>query len=597
MVDYLNRTDLAFQLYDVLDVERFASFPKFEGQGRDLYDPVLETAYRIGEDLYRNHVVKADIEEPEFVDGTAKVIPEVKAALDAYIEAGFMGAGFDPELGGMGLPFTLVQAIALHFFAANLSTSGFSLLTIGAANLLAEYANEDQTERFLKPMVEGRFFGTMCLSETQAGSSLADIRTRAEPQADGTYRLFGSKMWISAGNHELSENIVHLVLAKIPGGAPGVGGISLFIVPKFLVKDDGTLGARNDVRLAGLNHKMGYRGLPNTVLSFGEEGGAVGYLVGEPHRGLGYMFHMMNEARIGVGLGAAALGQLGYKLSLDYARERPQGRKPGQKDPASSMVPIIEHADVKRMLLQQKAYSEGAIMLCLYAATLIDEIAVSEGAAADQAHLLLEFLTPIVKSWPSEFCLKANDQAIQIHGGYGYTREYEVERVYRDNRLNPIHEGAKAIHGIDLLGRKVRMKQGAAFAAFAGAMEGAIEKGRASDAVAHHADALAAAFTRATGVTRALAEAAPEVGEEAYLANATLYLDVMGHLAVGWQWLDQARVAAAKLAEGTGDEAHLKGKLAAADYFFAYELPEIGPKCDLLERLDQTCMNADPAWF
>ena len=596
MADYVNRQDLAFQLYDVLNVERFGTFAKFEGQDRELFDPMIETAYKIGEDLYRNHVVKADIEEPEFVDGTAQIIPEVKQALDAYVEAGFMGAGFDPDLGGMGLPFTVSQAIAYIFFAANLSTSGFHMLTIGAANLLAEYADDAQTETFLKPMIEGRYFGTMCLSETQAGSSLADIRTRAEPQDDGTYRLFGSKMWISAGNHELSENIIHLVLAKIPGGPAGVGGISLFIVPKFLVNEDGTLGPRNDVTLAGLNHKMGYRGLPNTVLSFGEDGGAVGYLVGEAHRGLGYMFHMMNEARIGVGSGATAMGELGYHLSLDYARERPQGRKPGQKDPESPMVPIIEHADVKRMLLQQKAYTEGARMLCLFASTLVDDITVSDKDQADRAHLLLEFLTPIVKSWPSEYCLRANEQAIQIHGGYGYTREYEVERVYRDNRLNPIHEGAKAIHGIDLLGRKVRMKQGAAFAVFAEAIKAAIGRAEGT-AVDHHAEQLRTAFERATEVTRKMAEQAGEAGEEAYLANATLYLDMMGHLVIGWQWLDQARVASQKLAEGAGEEAFLKGKLAAADYFFAYELPQIESQCALLERLDTICMRADPAWF
>jgi len=596
MTDFISRQDLAFQLYDVLNVERFAQTAKFEGQDRSLFDPMIETAYKIGEDLYRNHVVAADNAEPRFEDGTAIVIPEVKQALDAYIEAGFMGAGFDPELGGMGLPFTLSQAIAYIFFAANLSTSGFHMLTIGAANLLSEYADPDQTEKFLKPMVEGRFFGTMCLSETQAGSSLADIRTRAEPQEDGTYRLFGSKMWISAGNHELSDNIIHLVLAKIPGGPAGVGGISLFIVPKFLVGDDGAIGERNDVTLAGLNHKMGYRGLPNTVLSFGEEGGAVGYLVGEPHRGLSYMFHMMNEARIGVGMGATAQGELGYHLSLEYARERPQGRKPGQKDPESPMVPIIEHADVKRMLLQQKSYTEGARALCLYASTLVDQIAVSEGDEAEKAHLLLEFLTPIVKSWPSEYCLRANEQAIQIHGGYGYTREYEVERVYRDNRLNPIHEGAKAIHGIDLLGRKVRMKQGAAFAVFAEAIKAAIGKAHGTGVV-HHAQALAGWFARATEVTQKMAALAGEAGEEAYLANATLYLDMMGHLVVGWQWLEQARVASDKLSKGEGDAAFLKGKLAAADYFFAYELPQIESQCALLERLDTLCMSADPAWF
>jgi alkylation response protein AidB-like acyl-CoA dehydrogenase len=297
---------------------------------------------------------------------------------------------------------------------------------------------------------------------------LADVTTRAERQEDGSYRLFGNKMWISGGDHELTVNIVHLVLAKIPGGPPGVKGLSLFIVPKFLVDESGATSIRNDVVLAGLNHKMGYRGTANTLLNFGEglhqpngRPGAVGELVGKPHQGLTYMFHMMNEARIGVGAGAAALGYTGYLKSLEYARTRPQGRPVGHKDPESPPVPIREHADIKLMLLAQKAYVEGAMALVLYCGRLVDEEKTAKTKPeAARLHLLLEVLTPIAKSWPSQWCLEANSLAIQIHGGYGYTRDYDVEQHYRDNRLNMIHEGTQGIQALDLLGRKVVMDGG-----------------------------------------------------------------------------------------------------------------------------------------
>jgi alkylation response protein AidB-like acyl-CoA dehydrogenase len=313
----------------------------------------------------------------------------------------------------------------------------------------------------------GRYFGTMALTEPQAGSSLSDITTSATPNPDGTYSIVGNKIFISGGDHELSENIVHLVLAKIPGGPPGVKGISLFIVPKFRVNSDGSLGERNDVALAGLIHKMGYRGTTSTMLSFGEQGRCIGELVGKPHQGLAYMFHMMNEARIGVGMGAVMLGYRGYLASLDYAKERPQGRAPTNKNPNDPQLKLIEHADIRRMLLAQKAYVEAGYALCLYCARLVDEQRVGQSEQAIQeAGLLLDLLTPIAKSWPSQWCLEANSLAIQIHGGYGYTREYPVEQFYRDNRLNPIHEGTHGIQAIDLLGRKAVMQGGAALKLF-----------------------------------------------------------------------------------------------------------------------------------
>ena len=355
------------------------------------------------------------------------------------------------------------------------------MLTMANANLIAKFGTPDQIDAFLRPMLAGRFSGTMALSETQAGSSLADILTRAEPQADGTYRLFGSKMWISGAEHELTDNIVNLVLAKIPGGPAGTKGISLFIVPKYLVNEDGSIGERNNVVIAGLNHKMGQRGITNTVLNFD---GAVGYLVGEPHRGITYMFTMMNEARLGVGMGAVSLGYTGYLKSLDYARERPQGRPVTAKDPTTPQIPIIEHADVKRMLLAQKAYVEGGMALLLYCAKLVDlQHSAQTDAERDAVTLLLDILTPVGKSWPSQWCLEANSLAIQVHGGYGYTREYDVEQHYRDNRLNPIHEGTHGIQSLDLLGRKVTQRGGASLAALGEAIAQTVDDARPPPAV------------------------------------------------------------------------------------------------------------------
>jgi butyryl-CoA dehydrogenase len=480
----LSRRDLDFLLYEWLDVETLTKRDRYAEHSRETFDAMLDLSARIATRHFRPHNKKNDAEEPRFDGEQAHVIPEVKAALDVFARAGLIGAAMDADLGGMQLPAVVAGACFAWFQAANVGTASYPFLTMGNANLLRAHGTPELVERFVPPMLEGRFFGTMCLSEPQAGSSLSDITTRAEPAGDGTYRVFGNKMWISAGDHDLSENIVHLVLAKIPGGPPGVKGISLFVVPKFLVPG----GERNDVVLAGLNHKMGYRGTTNTMLNFGEgrytpggAAGAVGYLVGEPHKGLSYMFHMMNEARIGVGLGATALGYTGYLQSLAYARSRPQGRPVAGKDPAAPQVPIIAHADVRRMLLAQKSYVEGALALNTYCGRLLDERATGLSEEdRERAATLLDVLTPIAKSWPSQWCLEANNLAIQVHGGYGYTREYDVEQLYRDNRLNPIHEGTHGIQALDLLGRKVVMGGGAGLGLLTATMGQTVSRGRAA---------------------------------------------------------------------------------------------------------------------
>jgi len=611
----LSRRDLNFLLHEWLDVESLTRIARYADHSRETFDAALDTCEKIATNLFAPHNKKNDQHEPHFDGETVTIIPEVKIALKAFSEAGLMAAGQDYEYGGMQLPLVVEKAAFAWFKGANVGTSAYPFLTIGNANLLLAHGSEAQIDTFVRPELEGRYFGTMCLSEPQAGSSLSDVATRADFERDSPlgaqYRLRGNKMWISGGEHELSENIVHLVLAKIPGEEgkliAGVKGISLFIVPKYLVNEDGSRGEHNDVVLAGLNHKMGYRGTTNCLLNFGEgtkytpggRAGAVGYLVGEPHHGLAYMFHMMNEARIGVGLGATMLGYTGYLHALDYARNRPQGRPVGAagKDPASAQVKLVEHADVRRMLLAQKSYVEGALALNLWCAKLVDETHAAEGAAREPLALLLDLLTPIAKSWPSQWCLAANDLAIQVHGGYGYTREYNVEQFYRDNRLNPIHEGTHGIQGLDLLGRKVVIKDGAALRIFVERVQATLERARSSAASddATHARALEAALRRLTEVTRQLWAA----GDPAVtLANASVYLEAFGHVVMAWVWLEQSLVARAALAGASGEEADFyRGKLAAAAYFFAWELPKTGAQFDLLASLDRTTLDMQDAWF
>jgi alkylation response protein AidB-like acyl-CoA dehydrogenase len=572
----LSRRDLDFLLHEWLDVCSLTSRERYAEHSRETFDAVLDLAEQIATRDFAPHNRLSDENEPFVQEGKVQLVPEVARALQVFGEAGFVGAGLDASVGGMQLPATVTQAAIGWFQAANVGTSSYPFLTIANANLLLAHGTPEQVETWVKPMIEGRYFGTMCLSEPQAGSSLADITTKAVRQEDGSYRVTGNKMWISAGDHELSENIVHLVLAKVPGSPAGSKGISLFIVPKVL--EDGT---RNDVTLAGLNHKMGYRGTVNTLLNFGEKGGAVGYLVGEENRGLTYMFHMMNEARIGVGLGATALGYSGYLHALEYARTRPQGRPVDAKDPSTPMVPIVQHPDVRRMLLASKSYVEGALALNLYCGRLVDD--ERTGVEAERAHLLLEVLTPIAKSWPSQWCLLANDHAIQVHGGYGYTREYPVEQLYRDNRLNPIHEGTHGIQALDLLGRKVVMQGGAGLALLASVIEETCAR-----APEPYAADLRAAVARVVEVTQKVWGA----GDVALsLANASVYLEAVGHVVVAWMWLEQLLACEGR----TGD--FYDGKRAAAQYFFRWELPRTGPQLDLLASLDRTTLDMQDAWF
>ncbi len=610
------RATLDFLLNDWLKVGELCVRPRFADHSAGTFGAVLDTAEKIAKDKYAPFNRLVDLQEPQF-DGEKVILPQATHdAWAAYAGSGMLAAAQDYEWGGMQLPYSVEASANAIFSMASVSIS-WAMLTVGNANLIMVHGTDTQKQVFAKNEFAGRWMGTMCLSEPQAGSSLSDVATRAEPDDENDplgprYRLTGNKMWISGGEHEITENIVHLVLAKISDAdgklVPGTRGISLFIVPKFLVKlpapspqpsparrEGVELGERNDVVLAGLNHKCGWRGTTNTLLNFGEgkfkpggKAGAIGYLVGKQGDGLRCMFHMMNEARIGVGLAATMLGMAGYEASLDYAKQRTQGRliTTGGKAVEQKPIPIIEHADIKRMLLAQKAYCEGALALELYCARLVDETHTGEGEALADSKLLLEVLTPIAKSWPSEWCLEANSLAIQIHGGYGYTRDFPVEQYWRDNRLNMIHEGTHGIQALDLLGRKVVMDGGKGLTLLATRMNDTIMKAMHVPALADHAQALARALQRVGAATKA----AWSTGNPTEaLANATPYLQAFGHTVLAWIWLDLVQ----SLPETNADRqsAFIEGKRAAMRYFFHYELPKIDAWLTVVSSRDLTCAN------
>jgi alkylation response protein AidB-like acyl-CoA dehydrogenase len=616
----LSRRDLDFQLFEWLDAGGLTARERFRDHSRSTFDAALDAAARVASERFYPINRLLDANEPRFDGERVHTPPELQGALDAFCEGGFMSAAQDAERGGMQLPYLVAQACFAWFQGASVGASAYPFLTVGNANLLLAHGSPEQIETWVPPMLEGRWFGTMCLSEPQAGSSLSDIRTRAEPQADGSYRVFGNKMWISGGEHELSENIVHLVLAKIPGDdgklQPGVKGISLFIVPRRLLDANGKPAERNDVALAGLNHKMGFRGTTNCLLNFGEgrfvapgsKPGALGWLVGKPGEGLKAMFHMMNEARIGIGLVAVMLGYTGYLHALDYARNRPQGRPPQGKNAAAPQVPIIEHADVRRMLLAQKAYVEGGLGLVLYCARLIDDSKTATDAAARaDAVELLELLTPIAKSWPSQWCLEANSLAIQVHGGYGYTRDFNVEQYYRDNRLNPIHEGTHGIQALDLLGRKVRLNNGRAMDIFAARVAEAAAKARALHGEAgEEAGVWADQLEKMLGEIRAtIAVLYAADDANVTLANAAVFLEAFGHVVMAWIWLEQAvcaeqgsaKAGATNAGANQADTDFYAGKRQAARFFFRYELPKVDAMLALLRTLDRTTLDMQDGWF
>lgn len=571
------RREIDFMLYQWLDVEKFSALPPFSAQERSDWDAFLDLSGTISDNEFLACYKAGDREEPELVDGRVRVQPRLAAALRTYLAAGLQQSTVSPDLGGMGFPFTVATAAMAEFMAANVAGSAFVMLSVANARVLAEFGTPAQIEAFASPQIMGHALGTMCLSEPDVGSSLGDVTTRAryegEDEFGARYRLSGRKMWISAGDQDVTDNIVHLVLAKAiqtdGTTVPGAKGTTLFVVPTHLPQRSG--GGRNDVSVAGLNHKMGYRGTPNCLLNFGEGEGAVGWRIGAEGEGLRIMFQMMNEARINVGLSAAALAYRGFDLSRHYACERIQGRSVLDKT-AEKPVPLVRHPDVRRMLLSQKVIAEGALALCLKAALLSDLAShAADDVERQEAQSLLSLLTPVAKSWPSEQGLVALNQAIQIHGGYGYTRDFDVEQLYRDSRLNPIHEGTTGIQAIDLVGRKIFFENGRSFALLLRNIRRDVRAGEGLEGEAAALLALCDWF-------EALIDGLLKSGQSGIaLANATGFLEAFGHFVVGWIWLGLARAAGRQ-----PDRAFAEEKLWACRYFFAAEVPRTQSMAALL---------------
>ncbi|MBP1717329.1 MAG: acyl-CoA dehydrogenase [Deltaproteobacteria bacterium] len=594
---FVSERNLKFLLFEVFDAASLTRQPYYADHSRESFDMALETALKIGKNLLKPKLQEMDKTASEFVGGRVKVHPLVRTFMKECGEGGWIGASFSFDLGGQQLPLIISAACRFIISAANYSASVYPMLTTGAAHLIISFGSQELKEAYLPKMLAGEWQGTMALTEPQAGSSLADITTLAEPTDQGYYKIRGQKIFISAGDHDGVDNVVHLMLAKIKGAPAGVRGISLFVVPQKRVENGGL--AFNDVNTAGIYHKMGYRGSPITQLSMGENNGCRGWLVGEPHKGLSYMFQMMNEARIDIGSGASAIASAAYYASLEYAQQRPQGRKVTSKDPTQPQIPIIQHADIRRMLLFQRAVVEGSLALVLQCSKYSDMERTLSGEEKEKATLLLDLLTPVAKTYPSEMGILSISAGMQCLGGYGYCDEFPLELYYRDARIHPIHEGTTGIQGITLLGRNVTMKNGAAFKLFLTEVQAAIKQAEEFAELKPCAQDLKEGVDRLTKVTLHLIGVAQSKGPEIFLADATLYLEFFGIISIAWQWLLQAVTAQKALNQGlSGSEADFyHGKIHTFRYFFKYELPKIEGLAKRLTDADGLTVDMKESFF
>lgn len=592
----LSDRDVDFQLYEVLDAAALCALPAFSEHSRDTFTLLLDSTRRFAREVLYPTYRAMDAEPPVFKDGRVHVHPLMRKLYPQMVELGLLTATRPPDVGGQQLPLTLHAVSSAYLMAANLSAYAYVGLTLGAAHLLEVFGTPELKELFMAPLYRGEWTGTMALTEPQAGSSLADVRTRATPAPDGTWRIQGSKIFISGGDQDFTDNVIHLTLARTDGSETGVKGISLFAVPAR--RPEGGKLVDNDVRVAGVIHKIGWKGIPSLALNYGEEGDCHGWMVGPPGRGLACMFQMMNEARIMVGLNGVATAVVAYHEAVAYARERPQGRPAGIRDATRPQSPIIEHADVRRMLLRQKAIVEGGLSLLL-AASYQADVAL-HGADEDsrkRAQLLVDLLTPVAKTFPAERGFESNALAVQVHGGYGYSSEYLPEAWLRDQKLNSIHEGTTGIQGLDLLGRKVVAGGGAALQSFGEEVAATVARARAAGVEAAWCDALEKALGEVAEVVGALGARGMSGEVELMLRHSADFLDLFSVLAVAWRWLAQAAAAKEGLARGGADADFYEGKLAAAQYWFAVELPRVPLLASLCRTGEDSYARMRPEWF
>lgn len=573
MAQYYSRRNLNFLLYEVFNATELTHYPYYSAHDRETFDMTIDAVTQIGDTIMFPHFRDLDRNQPELKNGKVIVHPKVGEYLKAMGDAGLIGTGFSFEDGGQQLPEIVNSVLGFILMAAN-NGMMYTGLTSGAARLIATFASEELKQTYVEKMLAGKWQGTMALTEPQAGSSLSDITASAAPQADGSYRIKGQKVFISAGDHDQCENIIHLMLARIDGAPKGTKGISLFVVPKYRLD-----GADNDVTSTGIYHKLGQRGVPAMHLTMGDNDDCHGWLVGEPHRGLNYMFQMMNEARIGVGMTGVAIASAAYGASLQYAKERPQSRRLNQKSALDSpQIPIIQHPDVKRMLLLQKAIVEGSLSLLMETARCADIAHASEDPEEkEKYHLMLELLTPVAKTYPTEMGLVAVSNGLQVLGGYGFTEDFPLEQLYRDIRITPIYEGTTGIQSQDLLGRKMTMKGGKPAQYLFGEVAKTIAEAETYENLKPYAQKLKAELGRLQEVTMALMPFAMQGDIERFLMDATLYMEMFGISTVAWQWLKQAVVAHRTIVTQNPDGEELafyEGKIHTMKFFFHYEVPK-----------------------
>ncbi|TVP44483.1 MAG: acyl-CoA dehydrogenase [Mongoliibacter sp.] len=590
---FFSKRDLHFQLFENHQILDLTKYSYFKDHNKETFEFVLDAAEKIAENHLYPLLTEMDRKEPQLVNGQIRIHEGMKRIIRQFGEDGWINATFSYEEGGQQLPNVVHQAAGFIFQASNYSASVFPFLTTGAANLIRTFGSQELIDRFTPNMYNGKWQGTMALTEPDAGSSLSDLSTSAFPtEKQGVYKIKGQKIYISCGDHDACENIIHLMLVRIDGAPLGTKGISLFVVPQKSI----TTGESNDVLTQGIYHKMGYKGAPIAHLMMGTDDSCEGFLVGEANKGLSYMFQMMNEARVGVGMNACAIGTAAYYASLSYAKDRPQGRKIIEKDPSLPQVPIIEHADVKRMLLFQKSVTEGALSLLIYCAKLSDLIHVTNQNEKEDLTLLLDLLTPIAKSYPSEMACLTTSSAVQVLGGAGYTTDFPVEQYYREARIHPIHEGTTGIHGMDLLGRKVLLKEGKALKLLLSEINETIKIAAKMPSIEERGKSLALNLTIAQKTFGILFNKASE-NPEAYLADATLFLEMLGILVISWQWLKQGIIAQKALDENKGSSNYYQGKLMCLRYFFEYELIKVEGISKRLMSEDQLTIDMKNEWF
>jgi len=563
--------DMRFVLNELAGLSEIAALPGFEDVNAELVDAILDEAAKLAENVLAPLNRVGDQHGNKLNDGVVTTAPGFKDAYSQFVENGWVGLHAPADFGGQGMPNLVATAVEEMWKSSNMAFSLCPLLTLGAIAAIEHHASDEIKATYLPKMSEGTWTGTMNLTEPQAGSDLAQVRSKAVPVGDGTYRISGQKIFITYGEHDMAENIVHLVLARLPDAPAGVKGISLFVVPKFMVNADGSLGARNDVKCVSIEHKLGIHGSPTCVMSYGDKGGAIGYLVGEENRGLSYMFTMMNAARLGVGVEGMALAEAAYQKAVAYSRDRLQSRELGSPNP--DPAPIIRHADIRRMLMTMRSLTEAERALTYFACGALDRATRHPDRTEQQKwNAVVGFLTPIVKGWNTENASRIASLGVQVHGGMGYIEETGAAQYLRDARISAIYEGTTGIQAMDLIGRKTAAEKGMTAKALLGEVEGTIGQLQAAGLTAI-AEGLSKSLAHARAAVSYIVEQF-DAQPKAVSAGSVPFLELMGLVLGGWQLGRAALIAKQKLADHEGDAGFYESKLITARFFAQYMLPQ-----------------------